>query len=140
MAGEPQATRWAQELGVQSAIELLPRLNRDEMATSFRRAQIAVSPTSHDGTPNTLLEAMACGCFPIAGDIASLREWITPGHNGLLVDPRSPPTIAEAILEAIDRQELRDRAREYNLALITARADYDKVMAAAESFYQTLTP
>ena len=49
------------------------------MAAVFQGARVAVSPSTHDGTPNTLLEAMSCGSFPVAGDIESLREWIEPG-------------------------------------------------------------
>jgi hypothetical protein len=36
------------------------------MAAAFRRARFRFTST-HDGTPNTLLEAMACGCTPVAG-------------------------------------------------------------------------
>lgn len=44
------------------------------MAYLFRLADVTVSLSEDDGTPNTLLEAVACGCFPIAGDIESVRE------------------------------------------------------------------
>ncbi len=82
--------RWVQELGVAAQVELLPKQTRAQMADLFRRRAVVVSPTTHDGTPNTLLEAMACGCLPVVGDLESLREWITPGVNGLLVDLRHP--------------------------------------------------
>ena len=90
MAGEPQALRWLDELHIADNVELLPVQSRPQMAELFRRSRLAVSPSTHDGTPNTLLEAMACGCLPVAGDLESLREWITPGQNGLLVDPNDP--------------------------------------------------
>ncbi len=106
------------------------------MADLFRRARVAVSPTTHDGTPNTLLEAMACGCFPVAGDLEPLREWITPGENGLLVDPTQPQSLAQAILAALDDPALCARARLANLALIAARADYSRSMASAGEFYR----
>ena len=70
----------------QHAVELLPPLSHAQMAEVFRRAQIVASPSIHDGTPNTLLEGIACGCFPVAGDLESIREWITPNENGLLFD------------------------------------------------------
>ncbi|RPH74349.1 glycosyltransferase, partial [bacterium] len=87
MAGETQAIQWTRELGIGNAVELLPSLSHSEMADAFRRAQIVASPSIHDGTPNTLLEGIACGCFPVAGDLESIREWITPDANGLLFDP-----------------------------------------------------
>jgi glycosyltransferase involved in cell wall biosynthesis len=110
------------------------------MAELFRRSQVAVSPSTHDGTPNTLLEAMACGCFPVAGDLESLREWITPGDNGLLVDPGDPRALADAILLALEQPDLRLRARERNLRLIAERAEYKKVMYSPKNFTEQYYP
>jgi hypothetical protein len=140
MAGEAEALRWMRQTNASGAITLLPRLERDAMADVFRRAQIALSITTHDGTPNTLLEAMACGCFPVAGDIETLREWITPGENGLLVDPGDPQALARAILQAAGDETLRQRARRQNLNLVRERAEYSRVMQAAVDFYRQILP
>ncbi len=136
MAGEPLANRWLTRLGIGQAVRLLPRLTPTEMAAVMRRAQVVVSPSLHDGTPNTLLEAMACGCFPVAGDLESIREWIDDGVNGILIDPRSPDELAPAVGRALDAPDLRERAAVHNARLIAERATYDKVMAEAEAFYR----
>jgi glycosyltransferase involved in cell wall biosynthesis len=138
MDGEPQAQKWTTDLGIGARVGLMPKQSQQEMAEWFRRSHISVSITNHDGTPNTLLEAMACGCFPIAGDIETLREWIRPGVNGLLVDPADPKALATGILEAIEKPELRERAREENIQLVKERAEHDMVMQRAEEFYQRL--
>jgi glycosyltransferase involved in cell wall biosynthesis len=138
MAGQSEALGWVGELGLEGAVELLQPLSREQMAEHFRRAQVMLSITTHDGTPNTLLEGLASGCFPIAGDIEALHEWITPGVNGLLVDPGNPRALAEAILTALDQPEMRSKAREINLALVRERSDYGQVMVQAEAFYQRL--
>jgi glycosyltransferase involved in cell wall biosynthesis len=135
MAAESQAQKWVTELGINTQVELLPRLSQLEMAEWFQQSLISISITTHDGTPNTLIEAMACGCFPVAGDIESLREWIIPGVNGLLVDPGDPDALATAISDAINRPELRRQAREYNLKLVKELAEYEKVMKAVNDFY-----
>ena len=109
MADETQAQDWVRKSGVSPAVTLLPHQTRLQMADLFRQAQVIVSPTTHDGTPNTMLEALACGCFPVAGDLQSLREWITPGVNGLLCDPTSSQALAEAVLQAITSPDLRPR-------------------------------
>jgi glycosyltransferase involved in cell wall biosynthesis len=138
MSGEPQALRWLEEYGIAENVELLPLQSRMEMAELFRRSQVAVSPSTHDGTPNTLLEAMACGCFPVAGDIESLREWIQPGDNGFLVDPGDEHALAEAILQAFARPSLRQHAAQINRDLVTSRAEYLHGMQQAEKFYSML--
>ena len=136
MAGESQATQWMRELNISNAVELLPPLPHANMAEIFRRAQIVASPSIHDGTPNTLLEGIACGCFPIAGDLESIREWITPNENGLLCDPTDPRSIAEAIIFAIENRNLRHKAAGLNQNIIAARAEYKKNMRRAEEFYK----
>ena len=138
MAGETEAERWVSELKLAAQVELLPKMDRLQMAELFQRAQVVVSPSEHDGTPNTLLEAMACGCFPVVGDIESLREWVKPGLNGLLVDPSDPAGLASAIISALKYSELRDEAAEFNRALVEEKADYRKVMPQAETYYREI--
>jgi glycosyltransferase involved in cell wall biosynthesis len=138
MAGEPQALGWLEALNIAGSVELLPHLTRAQMADLFRQAQVMVSPSTHDGTPNSLLEARACGCLPVAGDLESIREWITPGVNGLLVDPGDPQALAQAILQALEQPDLRARAAQINYQLVADKAEYGKVMKAAEMFYQQI--
>ncbi len=138
MAGEAQALRWLDELHIAENVDLLPVQTRLQMAELFRRSRCAVSPSTHDGTPNTLLEAMACGCLPVAGDLESLREWITPGQNGLLVDPNDPGSIARGILMALEDDALQQRAKVTNGELIANRAEHGQVMRSAREFYRSL--
>jgi len=138
MAGEAQAERWVTELGISASVSLLPRQTRPQLADLFRQAQVVVSPTTHDGTPNTLLEAMACGCFPVAGEIEPLREWITPGVNGLLTAPDDPHALAGAIVQALENPVLRASAAVYNQRLVAERAEYEQGMRRVEKFYQEL--
>ena len=134
MAGEPQALKWVQQLRIERAVELLPAIPHIQMGELFRRGQIIVSASVHDGTPNTLLEGMACGCLPVAGDLESIREWIKPDKNGLLVDATDAQSLANAILEGLDNKKLRQQAAGMNQKLILERAEYSHCMAAAERF------
>jgi len=74
-------------------VTLMPMLSQSELWREFARSMVSVSVSVHDGTPNSLLEAMAVGCLPVCGDIESIREWITDGENGLLVDPADPTAL-----------------------------------------------
>jgi len=136
MAGESQATQWIRELNISHAVQLLPPLPHAKMAEVFRRAQIVASPSIHDGTPNTLLEGIACGCFPVAGDLESIREWITPDENGLLFDSNNPQSVSDAIVSALENKNLREKAAGLNQKIIAARAEYKQNMQRAEEFYE----
>ncbi|MBI3738901.1 MAG: glycosyltransferase family 4 protein [Chloroflexi bacterium] len=136
MAGEPQALKWIEQFNIGHAVELLPPLPHAQMAEVFRRAQIVVSPSVHDGTPNSLLEGLACGCFPVAGDLESIREWIKHGENGLLADATDPQSLANAILEGLENKNLRQKAAGLNAEIIQQRAEYSHTMQRVENFYQ----
>jgi glycosyltransferase involved in cell wall biosynthesis len=135
MAGEPQVEKWTRELEIRDSVELLPPLSHTQMADIFRRAQVVASPSIHDGTPNSLLEGIACGCFPVAGDIESIREWITPGKNGSLFDSNDSASIANAICAALENNDLRSKAAAINQEMVLSRAEYQSNMKRAEEFY-----
>jgi len=138
MAGEAQASQWIEELDIGHAVELLAPMPHPQMADVYRRAAVLVSPSIHDGTPNTLLEGMACGCFPVAGDLESIREWIADGENGLLTDATNPERLAENIVRALKSKDLREQAAGLNAKLIAEKGEYNTCMSQAISFYQRI--
>ena len=138
MANQPEAIDWVNRLKVGKQVMLLPVLPQEMLWSIFRRAKVTVSVSQHDGTPNSLLEAMTCGCFPVAGDIESMREWITPGINGLLVNPDSPEELAAAVINALQNDNLRASAAAINIAKIRDKSEISVVQTAIEVFYNQL--
>jgi glycosyltransferase involved in cell wall biosynthesis len=138
MAGNGEAEAWVRRLNLQSAVTLLPALSPEKMPELFRLSPVMVSLTEHDGVPNVLLEAMACGSFPVCGDLESIREWIDDGSNGLLVPPGDPEAVAEAILRVAGDAGLRKTAAARNKKIIAERAEWNGVMGRVEKFYHGL--
>lgn len=100
------------------------RLSRSDVLSLLRRAQVSVSITDQDGTPNSLLEAMAAGAIPVCSDLPSIREWIEPGRTGFLAAFDEPQAVANALWLALnlppaEHKEIRSR----NERLIAARAE-----------------
>jgi glycosyltransferase involved in cell wall biosynthesis len=116
-------------------VVLLPQLSQPQLFALFKRSQIFVSPTSHDGTPNSLLEAMACGCYPVVGRIESIEEWITSGENGTLISPQDPDAIAAAILKVLKAPEKRQAAAKANREILMARAANEATLPQIKDFY-----
>jgi glycosyltransferase involved in cell wall biosynthesis len=138
MAGSDEAERWVKRLDMGKHVSLLPNLQPDEMAACFKLSPITLSITMHDGTPNTLLEAMACGSFPICGDLESIREWVKDGVNGMLVPPDSPSALADAVRRAANHPALRESAAIRNHEIIHERAAWNTVMPEVELFYRQI--
>ena len=136
MAGQRKAEEWIQRLQIGDSVHLLPKLAPSDLAVVFRRALVSVSPSEHDGTPNTLLEAMACGAYPVVGDLQSIREWIDDGKNGTLVDPANADQLADATAQALENVDMREQAAAENFRLVETRADYEQGMRKAQAFYE----
>ncbi|MGD2161828.1 MAG: glycosyltransferase family 4 protein [Anaerolineales bacterium] len=138
MAGEARAEQWLQDPQIREHAHSLPTLNAVEMAALYRCSDVVVSPSEHDGTPNSFLEAIACGCFPVVGDLESLREWIEPGRNGELIDPADADQLAGAVCAAIENPRLRLEAQSINQAIVDKRAARRLVTDSAEAFYENV--
>ena len=127
-----------EDLKLGEHVLLLPYLPQEQLWRLYSRAQIYVSLSSHDGTPNTFLEALACGCFPVVGDIASLREWLNNGENGLLVNPLDPQQAADAMIKAVVDEGLRFGALKKNYEMIRNRAEVGGVRKKYRSFLELI--
>lgn len=135
MRGNKIAERQVRRLGISESVVLLPILEREDLGRLFAASEVMVSASSHDGTPNSLIEAMACGCLPVVGGVESIKEWITHGQNGLFCDEGSPQSLAAGLIRALKDEELRRQAAHINRGLIQAKAERSKVMAQAEDLY-----
>jgi glycosyltransferase involved in cell wall biosynthesis len=136
MAGQAEALDWVSRLGIEKSVRLLPFIAQQDLWRLFQRATVSVSISQHDGTPNSLLEAMALGCFPVVGEIESTREWIVDGVNGYLVDAGYAPQAAEMIVRALSDDYLVQSAAAKNANIIKNRAERTNISSLIEKYYQ----
>jgi glycosyltransferase involved in cell wall biosynthesis len=127
------------ESGVANAVHYVGDLGDDAaIAALYRLADVAVSVPSSDGTPLSVLEAMACGAAVVLSDLPSLREWVTDGQEGLFVPVGDVEAISAAIVRLLEDAALRTRLQAHGLELIRTRADSRMWMAHAEEIYSRL--
>jgi Glycosyltransferase len=63
---------------------------------------VFVLPSLSEGSPNALLEAMACSLPIVATRVGGVPEIATDGTTALLVPPRQPLALAGAIVRLLD--------------------------------------
>jgi hypothetical protein len=61
----------------------------DQMPQFYRSVDVFIVASRHEGEPLTLIEAMACGCFPVCTDVGIVPELIQHGRNGYIVRERT---------------------------------------------------
>jgi len=69
----------------------------DDIYEYFASADCFVLPSSGEGLPNSLIEAMSCGLPCIGTDIGGIRELITDKTTGLLIGVGDVPALANAL-------------------------------------------
>lgn len=79
----------------------------------FARADVSVLSSYAEGLPNVLIEAMMCGCTPVATDCPTgPAEVLQEGRYGYLVPMHDPVAMAAAIEQALDNPIPRDLLEE----------------------------
>lgn len=91
-------------------------ITHEELLQKFGSARIAIGNNISDGIPNTLLESIILGAFPIQSNPGGATEdYIEHGNNGFLIqNPEDVSEIANLIEKAIDDEGLINRAFEKN--------------------------
>jgi glycosyltransferase involved in cell wall biosynthesis len=77
----------------------------DDVRPFIRDSAVVVLPSYREGTPRSLLEAMAMERPVIATDVPGCREVVEDGRNGLLVPVRDAQALASAMKQMIEKGE-----------------------------------
>ena len=124
------------ELGLKKNIYFAGFVARPKLLEYYQNATVYVLPSYYEGLPTTLLEAMSCGIPSIATDVEGSSELITDGETGLLVPPRNPKRLADAILRLLDDEELRKRISINARKHIVDNYDWEIIIDKIEEAYK----
>ena len=81
----------------------------EDIAQVYGASDVFVLPSREDNLPNTVMEAMACGCVPIAFDVGGVGDLFDDGIEGMLISPFDTGEFAGAMKTLIESLELRVR-------------------------------
>jgi glycosyltransferase involved in cell wall biosynthesis len=86
-------------------LQLIPPKNKLELMDYYSRAKVYCQASRHEGLPNTLCEAMLCGCIPVGTDTGGTPTAIS--KFGFIVNNESIDELCKSIEKAF---ELGDEA------------------------------
>ena len=105
--------RRLQERGLRNSVQLLGALQDDGAVRAwYNRASVFCLPSEQEGFGIVFLEAMASGLPVVSTRAAAIPEVVLAGEVGLLVPPRDPSALADALLRLLQDPPLRARLRE----------------------------
>jgi glycosyltransferase involved in cell wall biosynthesis len=117
-----------ERLGLDASVHWAGRCSRSEAARLRRGAAALVVPSTYEGMPLVVLEAMSDGVPVIASAVSGIPEVVVDGETGWLVPPERSTALAAALIEAMSdpgaarvrgeagRQRLDQRFRPHHAA------------------------
>ncbi len=126
------------EMGLQKNVNLLGYVPQVTLVATYQNATVQVVPSHYEGLPTVLLEGMSCGLPVVATDIGGNNEVISSGVSGLLVPPKCPAEMAQAVLRLLDNPELSERLGTAARKTIEDRYTWDKIADRILSCYENL--
>lgn len=101
---------------------------QENMGEIYSGSHIIALPTYYgEGVPKSLLEAAACARPIVASDIPGCREVVYNGENGILVPPKNPKALADALEILISSPERRARMGARGREIVSRRFSSEQI-------------
>lgn len=100
-------------------------------------ADLFLLPSTLEGCPISLLEAMAAGRAVVASDVGGIPELIRSARHGTLVPAKDPTALAAAIQDLATDDKRREEVGEYNRAFAREELSWINVAERTLEVYET---
>jgi teichuronic acid biosynthesis glycosyltransferase TuaC len=120
----------ARALGIGDRVRFVGKVPHDDVALWMAAGDVFVLPSLSEGLPTVVCEAMNVGLPVVATAVDGTPEIVRDGDTGLLVAPRDPVALADALARVIENPELA--AAMSVRALEVGRAEYTWAANAAQ--------
>jgi glycosyltransferase involved in cell wall biosynthesis len=97
------------DLSLGDCVVWMGHATQTKLASLFAEADLFAFPSLSEGAPYVLIEARAKGLPVVSTNVGGIPESITHGYDGLLVPPKDPAAMAQAIDAIIEDGNLRRR-------------------------------
>jgi glycosyltransferase involved in cell wall biosynthesis len=108
----------------------------EDLARAYATMDILALSSLNEGTPVAIIEAMAAGKPTVATDVGGVADVVSEGQTGLLVQPRQPAALAQALVKlAADptRRRIMGAAARIDAA---ERYSADRLVTDLEALYR----
>lgn len=111
---------------------------REDVPELLAAMDVFVLSSVSEGFPFAVLEAMAMGRAVVATAVSGVDELIEPGVSGLLVAPRDPAALAQAVAEVLRAPDRRAAFGRAARERVRARFSADRMVGELETLWAAL--
>ena len=109
---------------------------RTDMEDLYAAMDLFVLPSHREGFPRAAMEAAAMGLPLVVTDIRGCRQVVDHGVNGLIIPPRRPDALAQAIIRLGEDETARRTMGEASRRIAEERFDERRVVAMVMETYR----
>jgi glycosyltransferase involved in cell wall biosynthesis len=135
---EPACRQLASDRGIAGQVTFLGWRDSAETEEILAAADLLALPSTIEGLPYVLLEAMASRLPVIAGNVYGIPEVVTDGVTGILVDPDQIDEIALALDRLAGDATLRESMGEAGRVAFERNFTLEQQARRMEAIYETL--
>lgn len=112
----------------------------DTLIEYYKSSDVVVLPstTIQEGFGMVLIEGNACGKPVIGTKVGGIKYVIKDGETGLLVPPKNPEALAEAIIKLLQDEDMAKKMGKNGRILVEEKYTWDKVAKMTEKVYEEL--
>jgi glycosyltransferase involved in cell wall biosynthesis len=132
----PALEALSRDLGVDGAVTFFGW--RQDLAAVYGDLDVVVNASRNEGTPVSLIEALAAGKPVVATRVGGTPDLLGGGEHGLLVPPAEPAALAAAILQTIEESEAALRRARAGREHVLARHSSDRLVRDVDALYREL--
>lgn len=104
----------------------------------MRAIDVFVLSSISEGSPNTLLEAMACGCCPVASRVGGTPELIRDRGHGILFESGNINELTDALISLVRRPDERLKIADNAAAFVREHLNIDEACERLAEIYNVL--
>ncbi len=122
------------ELGLEAYVRLVGY--QEEVAPWLALMEVMVMASyAHEGVPQAALQSLALGKPVVGTQVGGIPEVVIPGETGLLVPPKDPHALAQAVLQLWEHPELRQELGRRGRDLVVQKYSLEQMAASVEAVY-----
>lgn len=139
--------RRVKALGIASSVHFVGAAPQAELPSYYRRAALFVAPFiqaesgDQEGLPVALMEAVACGCPVVAGDVAGIDDLLGDMKSQICVDARDKTALIAKVVSSLESPEFARECAVRVRTFAAERVSWDCIVAGyAKVLAQSLDP